>query len=120
MCCWNDISDVFAGLFFRVVGGGSNSFNGGVQRENSPRITNFQWANDGNVRNGNISPGWDPGRAIAVDYSSETEITSTNMFVSTGGPGPTDGFHIKLFAGEVRPRNQAVRIWERIYCSSKA
>ncbi|KAG4080071.1 hypothetical protein HA402_014511 [Bradysia odoriphaga] len=97
---WSDISSQYAGLFFRVLGGGSAQFNV-TQNESSPRISQAE--------SGSMT-----GRINSVN------IPSNNWsFTLTTGKQPLpliNPWGIRLFqtADEVRPRNRAVRIWQRI------
>jgi hypothetical protein len=97
---WTEISNDYAGLFFRAVGGNASSF-GQIQEESSPRLTQLQvvYGQSGQYFNADVTPG----------------IWSNK--VRTGGPGNGDNEHhaLKVFVlnEEVRPRNSAIRIWIR-------
>jgi hypothetical protein len=93
---WKDITSSYEGLFFRAYGGGSASF-GQVQEENSPRLVAMKmeqgsWYNEINVEaNNQYSP-----RIHSNAYGDEWAM------------------RVKVSSGEVRPRNTAIKIWQRI------
>lgn len=99
---WLDVTHDYAGVFFRALGGGSENF-GVTQAEDSPRLTEVRF----DVVN-------------LPELSSLISIFPNNQWsagVSSGGPRPTNThwrMSFKQSAGEVRPRNQAVRIWKRV------
>jgi len=109
---WKDITESYAGLFFRAEGAGSASF-GIVQQENSPRlvaITSDSY---------NKEKTWTKYRS---DYTS-VEVNSNgdwSRYLLTGGEAnfngksPTIYTSVKVSSGEVRPRNMAIRVWKRI------
>jgi uncharacterized protein involved in tolerance to divalent cations len=100
---WKDVTSDYAGLFFRAEGGGSEAF-GHVQVENSPRL-------------------------VAVDTENANEVVTAcrtncsvlanglfSQYIWTGkeGTGNHLAMKLKVSSGEVRPRNQAVRVWKRV------
>lgn len=98
---WLEITTEYAGLFFRVLGGGSAQFNV-VQAENNNRLTN--------VNTGHTINTW----SIAVPPTGAySEIVASGEM----GSGSTTawGLRFAVSGGEVRPRNTAVRIWKRIH-----
>jgi hypothetical protein len=99
---WQDVSSQYAGQFFRAVGGNSAKF-GTVQQEGTKRLTNV-YRGEGFVSN-NIN-GW---RTIVPGQDSEYMWSGDNA--RTGYPNRVNmRFHVSN--DEVRPRNQAVRIWK--------
>jgi len=95
---WKDITIDYAGLFFRAEGGNSSKF-GDVQGENSPRIIEV-YASYGDKRkqdHSKITPG---GLSEAIYSGSDSGRDIILTFLASDG--------------EVRPRNQAIRIWKRI------
>jgi hypothetical protein len=100
---WSDVSSQYSGLFFRVLGGNSSSFNV-VQEENSPRLTAVNFEENTNkifgyinvIANGELSDcvftGWS---SSYTDYKYNT-------------------LRFRVSSEEVRPRNQAIRIWKRV------
>lgn len=98
---WQHITPNYAGKFFRAEGAGSAPF-GQVQGENAPRLAAVhKWdGNDVDVGEYGLTPGaWSPR-------------------ILTGNPGPhgydhPDALSFLVSGGEVRPANQAIRIWRR-------
>jgi hypothetical protein len=98
---WNEVSSAYAGVFFRVTGGGAATF-GQVQEENSPQLTNVE----------------SPVRCNGAGESTKVASNSWSDYVITGnteGPcGKDRGMRFHISGGEVRPRNMAIRVWKRI------
>jgi len=99
---WKNVTSDYAGLFFRAEGRGSEAF-GKAQDENAPRLTG--------VWNDWFTP---------VNYVANISANSDwNKPVSTGPALGSDykdlhwGLRFRVSSGEIRPRNQAVRIWKR-------
>jgi hypothetical protein len=96
---WRDISLDYAGLFFCVLGDGSAEF-GETQSENSPRLTKVEFKtqvpNGGNTGIVNIPTGSWSGYIRSGNYKDRP-----------------DGLDFFVSGGEVRPRNKAVRVWQR-------
>jgi hypothetical protein len=102
---WVDVSSEYAGLFFRVEGGGSAAF-GLPQEENSPRLT-YVHRQDGARSNADLLPmklypgQWSPFFMTATGVRGSIET------------GRYTYLRFKISDGEVRPRNKAIRIWKR-------
>ncbi len=97
---WSNITAEYAGLFFRAGGGSSGSF-GTIQAENSPRLTSVR------------------GRLELSTSVASISVTANNApspALSAGATGGTNhwGLSFTVSPGEVRPRNAAVCIWQRI------
>jgi len=98
-CNWSDISSQYAGQFFRVLGNSSDTF-GVVQEENVPHITTIESQKNG-----------------ASQIYLITTIKSndwSNWVYSGSGDGNDYFLRFKSSGGEVRPRNQAVKVWKRV------
>lgn len=97
---WSDISAEYAGLFFRVLGGGSAHFNV-TQAESSPRLSQ--------VESYSMNP-----RRVSIDIPSN----GWSQAISAGSPPGlfVNWWGLRFFQStdELRPRNKAVRIWKRI------
>lgn len=96
---WTEVTDQYAGLFFRAAGEGSAEF-GTIQEENSPRLTSV---------NGRLvinSP------AASVVFPVNGGVSPTVSVGATGGASHW-GMSFTASSGEVRPRNTAMRIWMR-------
>jgi len=113
---WTDISDEFAGNFFRVAGGNAGPFDGSVQEDS------FQ--NFGIPTSINDSPG-DCRRITNQSCSGVGGLSTTNVGVTysdTVGQGGSAAL-VSLFGdvgegtprrtSETRPINQTIQIWER-------
>lgn len=97
---WTEITSTYAGLFFRAAGGDAAAF-GSTQAESFPRLTS--------VRRSTLT---------TFETSVAVELNAWSPTISTGPLLPATGLHTGLRflvspLGEVRPRNQAVRIWRR-------
>lgn len=96
---WTEITEQYAGLFFRAAGRGSAEF-GSIQEENFPRLTNVN------------------GRLVLATAIASIEIPAyggVSQTVSVGAAGAAQhwGMSFTTSSGEVRPRNTATRIWMR-------
>ena len=95
---WKDIGSEYSGLFFRVEGGEAAAF-GTLQEDNTRRLKQVYYgyisANEG-----------DP--EIPKDGSWSRYATSGKIEY------PFYGLSFRLTTGEVRPRNKAVKVWQRI------
>lgn len=95
---WQDVSDNYGGLFFRVFGGNSGPFDGTVQGGIAPRIIRMEkqtlgaWNAWIDVPLGT----WSPWLKTGAEWG---DVTSTRVFTS---------------GDEVRPINTAVKIWRRV------
>ncbi|CAG2112100.1 unnamed protein product [Medioppia subpectinata] len=96
---WSEVTAQYAGQFFRAEGAGSLTYNQGVQPDNAPRITKiaFRSFRDGgdNWEVDVPSSGWSP---LVITGGHSGRWVLAKYYVS---------------GGEVRPRNQAVRIFKR-------
>jgi hypothetical protein len=91
---WNDISGTFAGQFFRVIGGESAGW-GEVQGSCAPRISHVKGGTGGGLEQIELpASGW-----------------SNPVRAGDGFGSYYMGFHVANC--EIRPRNQAIRIWKR-------
>ena len=98
---WQNISPKYSGLFFRAEGGQSSPF--GQTQEQLTQSIDLQSTGIGHRFN--------------VDYTHGPIKVSNNyqLPIFTGSPNVDwYGILIKHNSEEVRPRNQAVRIWQRI------
>lgn len=94
---WEDITEMYAGLFFRAEGGGSEKF-GVEQKDNAPRlirVTTHRKVYD--VLQAELVAGKETQRVLTGAYN--TGQTALSFLVSDG---------------EVRPRNKAIRVWRRV------
>lgn len=97
---WTEITEQYAGLFFRAAGEGAAEF-GSIQEENIPRLTNVN------------------GRLVLTSSMASVTVPADGGVSSTVSAGATGGnshwgLSFTVSAGEVRPRNTATRIWMRI------
>lgn len=102
---WRDISSTFAGVFFRVAGGGAADF-GQIQEEASPRLVQVNTAPYANLT---AAPQYAPNATIEKGVWSN--------WIYTGAFSPSlQQYYLQNFLvsnTEVRPRNVAIRIWKR-------
>jgi hypothetical protein len=103
---WKEVSATYAGLFFRVVGGGSEKF-GTVQPESSPRLQSVEM----------VSSSKSAARPTKLDIPQNGDA-SAQIYIGSSPieSAQTSDEHLKfkLTSAEVRPRNQAIRIWVRV------
>ena len=98
---WNNVSPNYAGLFFRAEGGNARSF-GTIQEELTKAIS--------------VKSEYKPSN---YEYDVEHAITSTydSKFLFTGSYFANPNYFSLNFrhsTDEIRPRNQAIRIWIRV------
>ena len=98
---WSDISCMYPGHFFRVLGGKSASF-GTIQRDNTRELERVEWL-----------------PTCAEEVSKYNVEPNTNQAILTGNEYDTHrtrkyGLRFYNKQSEVRPINQAVRIWKRL------
>jgi len=96
---WVDVSSNYSGLFFRVNGGNATEF-GDVQEADSPRLKNVNILYTTSTTPDDIE--------VPADGSWSPYIYSGS---ASGGPYNMRFQHSTV---EVRPRNQAIRLWKRI------
>ena len=98
---WNNVSPNYAGLFFRAEGGGANNF-GTIQEEQTQTIF---------VKSDFKPPVWDLGVEHTV-----TSTYNARPFKTGWSERPDDQYSLNFrhSTDEIRPRNQAIRIWIRI------
>jgi hypothetical protein len=102
---WKDVTSDYAGLFFRVEGGGSAAF-GETQNETSPRLIAVEH-NSENICDQQYK------NLINIDEHGEWSEWF-NLSVFSYPYTYRDCMRFKASSGEVRPRNKAIRIWKRI------
>ncbi|CAG2114766.1 unnamed protein product, partial [Medioppia subpectinata] len=97
---WYDVTSAYAGQFFRAEGGDSLAFGAGVQPGDAPKLEHVHAEyNDGMNRDIDISPG----------VYSQWLYTGDNA----GLIGHRQSLTMLVSSVEVRPRNQAVRLFKR-------
>lgn len=97
---WLEITERYAGLFFRAEGGTSNCFNCAAQEDASPRIVRL------------VSDFADTqGFNKSIQYQ-EQQYEHTWLDLA-GATGSWRALKIYTLHKEVRPRNKSIRIWER-------
>ena len=98
---WNNISPNYAGLFFRTEGGGANGF-GAIQEQQTQTI--YLKTQDCDLDSNCV-------------YNNEEVMTGNYppKVIWTGSMDGKDvGLNFRHSTDEIRPRNQAIRIWIRI------
>lgn len=121
---WRDISEEYAGLFFRVLGNGSERFDS-VQSEGYKKLETFKiegniekylmipyFVND--IRYGHeynyIIPPIIPKHKFNIWYPDQHDKGSIKYFEDYH----YYYFNIKFNDNEVRPKNTAIKVWQRI------
>ena len=115
---WQDISDSYPGIFFRVVGGEADEF-GKTQTDNSPHITRlYRSRTFGNNRD---YPQNDPNQPVCNggNYECDIEMPKSGksdwIWLSNDGSYTISSWlRLESSGGEVRPKNMAIRVWKRI------
>lgn len=106
---WEQITSKYEGLFFRAEGNNSAVFNGGVQQENSPRLISLHSEQINKSKYHVVGE---------VRLSSNVVFGGRSSPLYAGDVNPTTTDFMRLLTnhsgGEVRPRNEAIRIWKRI------
>lgn len=99
---WDDVTSSYSGLFFRAAGGNAGSF-GQTQSDNAPRLTNVYSSLASSSR-------YEPNH-----QSIPIGGTSSSIWSGDDTPGFVQRVELQFSqsGGEVRPINQAVRIWKR-------
>ena len=102
---WTEVTQQYAGLFFRAEGNGSGSF-GQTQQDNAPhlRSVHFETYGDTTVKG-------DPS-TINTNIGSWMDYITTGD-VNIGVSHKLQYLSFLMSGGEVRPRNMAMRIWKR-------
>ena len=103
---WSDKSSEYEGVFFRVVGGGANSF-GVVQQENAPRL---EMVHTGTVDH--------KIKTVYGNYDNNVSIPVTGWSDDLWTGGDTGNTFFVNFkhtdTSEVRPKNMAIKVYKRI------
>ncbi len=119
------MSETYAGVFFRVVGGDAAEF-GNTQEADAPHIDEImrKWCwtgSDNNCEDGAFSYGSQPAD-VQYDISlsgSSSESWSDNIWSAnsykSGDESSSMGDYLTFHnsGGEIRPRNMAVKVWKR-------
>ena len=99
---WTEVTHQYSGLFFRAEGSGSESF-GQIQQANQSWISNINTLDyefDFSAVNGHYG-------------DQENYDLKLNSWTSIRPNGVQDEIFIYTTAGEMRPRNTAIKIWKR-------
>ena len=122
---WTEVSEAYAGVFFRVVGGNAAKF-GNTQEADAPHIDKILqkwcWTNDDNTcSKGATSYDSEPAdvkRNISLSGSSSESwsdpIWSANKY-RKGDQSSSMSNYLTFHnsGGEIRPLNMAVKVWKR-------
>lgn len=103
---WTEVTGDYAGFFFRAEGAGSEPF-GKNQAENAPRLVEIAQGTRGDVAT----------FGTHLDFAAPPAELSPPIFTGDAGTPPQatkDGLRFRMSVGEVRPKNQAVKIWKRV------
>jgi len=99
---WREITQDYAGLFFRVVGGGSQPF-GITQEQSSPTLSQVMLTG--------MNRAFD---SISIQPNGAWTNAVTSGAVGANIGGLIWGLSFRTAPAEVRPRNSAIRIWIRV------
>ena len=104
---WTDVSSTYDSVFFRVAGSKGAAAFGDVQEEFSPYIDEIKFSNYRWGRNSS-SETWDAKISRNGGWTGDV----LTAWVNDGGD--YKGYlNFHTAAGEVRPRNMAVKVWKR-------
>lgn len=104
---WQDISSTYAGLFFRVLGGNSENW-GSMQTDCAPRITQIALGLMDSDNGAYTNP-------VDIPASGWSEFGAAGeIYFSDPSHKYYEGQRFHTSACEVRPTNQAIRLWKRI------
>ena len=106
---WTDISSSFNGVFFRVASGNAASF-GTVQEEFSPYIDEIKFSESGVEHHRSSSHTED---AKISRNGGWTGNVLSAYFANGNGAVVYDYLNFHTAAGEVRPKNMAIKVWKR-------
>ena len=98
---WEDVSDLYSGLFFRVFGNGTAPLKS-VQEDNCPHLKA--------IGTHQKAKGMTKGGMEELKANGKW---GRDFFTGTDGGGNKFYIHVKMSPGEVRPRNTAIVIWKR-------
>jgi hypothetical protein len=103
---WKSVTAEYAGLFFRAEGGTSGKF-GEEQGESTKRLKSIH-----NRQQAGHVPNWGEISPVPGEWTSLRTIA----YWTEGMGTITTSYHMRFLLSndEVKPRNTAVRIWERI------
>ena len=124
---WKDVSEQYAGLFFRVLGNGSQHFDS-VQNEGYKKLELFSIEED--IKPFNSIPHYDTNIKYGHEYNHIIEPIIPKGIFNKRNPWilhqfdslrskQNKDFHyyyfkIKFNDNEVRPKNTAIKVWQRI------
>ena len=97
---WNNVSPNYSGLFFRAEGGNASSFGTTQQEQTQTLFVKAEYPQKNYQHN--------VERAITSVYSS------TSLFAGGDYGNHASTLNFKHSTDEIRPHNQAIRIWIRI------
>ncbi len=120
---WTEVSDAYAGVFFRVVGGDAADF-GNTQNDNAPRVDevkrNWCHLDDDHVNckdeitnpNGDWSAS--PSEYITLRNNDWSDpVWTVRTYTQASDADLADYHYYHVSSGEVRPLNMAVKVWKR-------
>jgi hypothetical protein len=106
---WLEVTNEYAGLFFRAEGGESAKF-GDEQDNGLPKLTIKQTNTDVNL--GNIGC-WNCEDKVSQNTCTKKMYLGHDTHTSSTPITSRDWMEVCMSGDEVRPKNQAVRIWQR-------
>lgn len=100
---WLDITSSYAGLFFRVLGSGSDNW-GVTQSPCAPRMTQMAYTYE--------YPSWGDN-PLTIPSSGWSKWGEAGLHTNNANDRDTEVLKFYTEGCEVRPKNQAIRIWKR-------
>lgn len=100
---WQEISNQYADLFFRVTGSKAGTF-GSEQEESFPSFDEVAWTY--------CTRQFCPKGNNSITVPSEDNQWSDKIFTGSNGDGDYQYLKFHKTKSEVRPRNMAIRLWK--------
>ena len=100
---WTEVTQQYAGLFFRAEGSGSLPF-GQTQQDNAPHLVDIKYHYQDYT-------GQLEGKIVNMKTGEWNDVISGDMFA--GSSHKLMHWNMHISEGDVRPKNMAIKIWKR-------
>ena len=109
---WKSVTENYAGLFFRAEGAGSSNFGDIQEAQGQSLMYKVDYADNKEVPTG-------AEVVVGDEYNSKyswsgTSAKTCGQHMGESYCSPEFGINMKQGNQEIRPRNSAVRIWQRV------